>query len=211
TWGEPVPIGVAGEIYIGGAGVARGYLNRPELTRERFLSDPFADGGRMYRTGDRGRWRSDGVLEYLGRLDAQVKIRGYRIEPGEVEAQLLRCPGVREAVVIAREDEPGERRLVGYVLPDETLPDVMVLKERLGEVLPEYMVPGAIVVLEAWPLTPNGKVDRRALPMPDGEAYGQRGYEAPLGEVESLLAGLWSELLQVERVGRHDNFFALGG
>ncbi|EXU74201.1 non-ribosomal peptide synthetase, partial [Erwinia mallotivora] len=207
--GEPVPPGVPGEIYVGGAGVARGYLNRPELTQERFLPDPFAGEGRMYRTGDRGRWRPDGALEYLGRLDDQVKIRGYRIEPGEVEAQLLRCPGVREAVVVTRGDGP-DRQLVAYVLAGEA-PDVAALKRQLGAALPAYMVPAAIVSLAAWPLTPNGKVDRRALPAPDAGALGQAGYAPPQGETECLLAELWAELLRVDRVGRHDNFFALGG
>src|SRR6185312_4548222 len=214
--GQPVPIGVAGEIYIAGVQVGRGYLNRPELTAERFLPDPFSADpkARMYKTGDLGKWRADGALEYLGRNDEQVKIRGFRIELGEIEAQLV-CHGeIREAVVIAREDVPGEKRLVGYVIPKEgstTAPSTESLREHLKAVLPEYMVPSAFVVLEAFPLTPNGKLNRRGLPAPDLSSYTSREYEAPLGEVEEVLAGIWQELLRVERVGRNDNFFELGG
>ncbi|WKB55582.1 amino acid adenylation domain-containing protein [Eleftheria terrae] len=213
--GQPVPVGAPGELYIGGVQVARGYLNRPELTRERFVADPFAGepGARMYKTGDLGRWLPDGTVEYLGRSDHQVKIRGLRIELGEIEAQLARQPGVRESVVLAREDVPGEVRLVAYLVArsEAEKPQAQVLREALSKALPEYMVPAAYVVLEALPLTPNGKVDRRALPVPDGTAFAQRAYEAPQGEVEVALAQIWSELLQVERVGRQDNFFELGG
>ncbi|HEU0051733.1 MAG TPA: amino acid adenylation domain-containing protein, partial [Longimicrobium sp.] len=207
--GQPVPVGVAGEMYIGGAGVALGYLDRPELTAERFVANPFA-GGRMYRTGDLGRWLPDGTIEFLGRNDFQVKIRGFRIEPGEIEARLLEHPGVREAAVLAREDVPGDTRLVAYVVgPDSVAVDA--LREHLSERLPEYMVPSAYVRLERLPLTPNGKVDRRALPAPEGDAYARRVHEAPVGETEAALAEIWSELLRVERVGRHDHFFELGG
>jgi acyl carrier protein len=211
--GRPVPIGVSGEIYIGGAGVARGYLNQPQLTAERFVKDPFqADGqGRMYRSGDLGRWRADGTIEYLGRNDSQVKIRGYRIELGEIEAQLLKQAQVREAVVLAREDAPGQKRLVAYYTVKEEVPAIERLREQLAGKLPQYMVPSAYVRLESMPLLPNGKLDRRALPAPAGESFGQRGYEAPQGEVEEILAAIWQELLRVERVGRHDNFFELGG
>ena len=215
---RPVPIGVLGEIYIGGAGVARGYLHRPELTAERFVRDPFSADpqARMYRTGDIGRWRADGTIEYLGRNDHQVKIRGLRIELGEIEARLLNHPLVKEAVVLAREDAPGEKRLVAYVIPQDTVgTDVALsaetLRTHLLPVLPDYMVPSAFVILERFPLTPNGKLDRRALPAPGLEAYVSREYEPPQGEVEEILAGIWQELLQVERVGRQDNFFALGG
>jgi amino acid adenylation domain-containing protein len=209
--GEPVPVGVAGEIHIGGAGVALGYLNRPDLTAERFVEDPF-HGGRMYRSGDLGRWLPDGRIEFLGRNDQQVKIRGFRIEPGEIEAQLSRQPGVREAAVLAREDSPGDKRLVAYVVGEPGVPpDVAGLRQALAQVLPEYMVPAAYVVLEALPLTSNGKLDRKALPTPEGAAYGQQGYEAPQGEVETVLAETWAELLQLDRVGRHDHFFELGG
>jgi len=210
--GQPAPIGVAGEMVIAGAGVARGYLNRPELTAERFLDDPFVAGERMYRTGDLGRWMPDGTIEYLGRNDQQVKLRGFRIEPGEIEARLLQHEGVREAVVVAREDEPGQKRLVAYcVARDGQEPSAHELREHVGQALPEYMVPSAFVQLEALPLTPNGKLDRKALPAPDGGAYAQREYEAPQGQVEQALAQLWQELLRVERVGRQDNFFELGG
>lgn len=211
---EPVPIGVAGEIYIGGVGVARGYLNRPQLTAERFIEDPFSTEpqARLYRTGDLGRWNPDGTLEYLGRNDDQVKIRGYRIELGEIEAQLARHAQVKEAVVLAREDSPGEKRLVAYLTRrGEGELSVEALRLHLKSVLPEHMVPGAFVTLASLPLTPNGKLDRRALPAPDATAYASRDYEAPQGEVEQILAGIWQELLGVERVGRRDNFFELGG
>ena len=217
--GEPVPEGVSGELYIGGAGVARGYLNRPALTAEKFVTDPFADDpkARMYRTGDLGRWRPDGNIEFLGRNDFQVKIRGFRIELGEIEARLMAHPGIRDAVVIAREDMPGDKRLVAYYTSAETsdpIEDTLNaegLRSHLTATLPEYMVPAAYVHLERLPLTPNGKLDRKALPAPDSDAYATRGYEAPLGETESILAAIWSDLLRVERVGRHDNFFELGG
>jgi amino acid adenylation domain-containing protein len=213
--GDPAPIGVVGEIYVGGAGVARGYLNRPQLTRERFVPDPFSSeaNARMYKTGDLGRWRADGTMEYLGRNDEQVKIRGFRIELGEIEAQLVRHGEVKEAVVLAREDEPGDKRLVGYVIATQGVaaPSAESLREHLRAVLPEYMVPSAFVVLEAFPLTPNGKLDRRGLPAPDLSSYTSREYEAPRGEIEEILAGIWGDLLHLERVGRHDNFFELGG
>ncbi|QNH20775.1 non-ribosomal peptide synthetase [Xanthomonas sp. GW] len=212
--GEPVPLGVSGEIHIGGAGVARGYLNRPELTAERFLKDPFspAPEARMYKTGDLGRWLPDGTIEFLGRNDHQVKIRGFRIELGEIEARLTACAGVREAVVVAREDEAGDKRLVAYLLAEaDTALSAIELRADLSSRLPDYMVPGAFVQLEAFPLTPNGKLDRRALPAPDEASVASREYEAPQGEIEEALAGIWQELLGVERVGRRDNFFELGG
>ena len=210
-----VPMGIVGEIYIGGDGVARGYLNRPELTSERFVSDPFGTdpGARMYRTGDVGRWREDGTIEYLGRNDHQVKIRGFRVELGEIEAQLIRQPGVKEAVVLAREDVPGEKRLVAYIVAHDgsKAPSVEELRVALKATLPEYMVPSAVVVLDKLPLTSNGKLDRKLLPAPELGAYVSQRYEAPQGEVEEILAGIWQSLLRVERVGRHDNFFELGG
>jgi aryl carrier-like protein len=203
---------VAGEIHIAGAGVARGYLNHPGLTAGRFLDDPFVAGERMYRTGDVGRWLGDGTIEYLGRNDQQVKLRGFRIEPGEIEARLLQHDGVKEAVVVAREDEPGQKRLVAYCVAwaGHEL-DAQDLREHVAQALSEYMVPSAYVQLPALPLTPNGKLDRKALPAPDGGAYAQREYEPPQGPAEQALAQLWQELLQVERVGRQDNFFELGG
>lgn len=211
---QPVPIGVAGEIYIAGAAVARGYLNRPELTAERFVREPFNTDprARMYKTGDLGRWRTDGTIEYVGRNDDQVKIRGFRIELGEIEAQLLRHESIADAAVIAREDVPCEKRLVAYVTAREgSHPGVDELRAHLKAVLPEHMVPSAFVVLKSLPLTTNGKLDRRALPVPDLDAYASREYEKPQGSVEETLAGIWQELLSVERVGRHDNFFELGG
>ncbi|CAJ4389892.1 non-ribosomal peptide synthase [Burkholderia pseudomallei] len=223
---EPVPMGVTGELYVGGAGVARGYLNRPELTRERFIDDPFVAGGRLYKTGDLARWRTDGSLEYLGRNDFQVKIRGFRIELGEIEAQLAKVTGVREVVVLARDSaaemrdnatpnapmpkssSETEKRLVAYYTGDA---DVAALRAQAAQHLPSYMVPSAYVRLDAWPLTPNGKLDRRALPAPADDAYARAEYEAPRGAKEEALAAIWRELLHVERVSRHDNFFELGG
>ncbi|WP_434635109.1 amino acid adenylation domain-containing protein [Chromobacterium sp. CV08] len=211
---QPTPLGVAGEIHIGGVGVARGYLNRPELTAERFIADPFsADAdARLYKTGDLGRWLPDGSIEYLGRNDFQVKLRGFRIELGEIEARLAACAGVREAAVLAREDAPGDKRLVAYLTarPDAA-PDAAALRTELAKDLAEYMIPSAFVVLDAFPLTPNGKLDRKALPAPDGAQLTSREYAAPQGEAEEALANIWSALLNVERVGRHDNFFELGG
>jgi amino acid adenylation domain-containing protein len=209
---EPVPVGVAGELCIGGAGVVRGYLGRPELTAERFVADAFGGqpGARLYRTGDLARWRPDGTLEFLGRTDHQVKVRGFRIELGEIEARLREHAAVREAVVVAREDASGEKRLVAYVAGDEAA-GAEALRAHLGETLPEHMVPAACVHLPALPLTPNGKVDRRALPAPGGDAFARRGYEAPVGETEQALAEIWAEVLGLERVGRNDGFFELGG
>jgi len=190
--------------------LARGYLNRGGLTAERFIADPFDDrGGRLYRTGDLARWRGDGQIEYLGRLDHQVKIRGFRIELGEIEAQLLSQPPIREAVVVAGEG-PSGARLVAYVCPHAGMEvDTGLLREALGKALPDYMIPAAIVVLECLPLNPSGKVDRKALPEPE---YGDAGkYEAPQGEVEAMLAGIWAEVLGMPQVGRNDNFFEVGG
>lgn len=210
--GQLVPAGMAGEIHIGGAGVARGYLNRPELTAEKFIASPFVEGDRIYKTGDLARYLPDGNIEFLGRNDFQVKIRGFRIELGEIEARLTAHPGVREAVVLARDDLPGDERLVGYYIPeaDETI-EAAALREYLGVSLPEHMVPAAYVPLAAWPVTPNGKVDRRALPAPGQEAYGVRTYEAPNTPLERAIADIWSSVLSLPMVGRHDNFFDLGG
>ncbi|HYW06754.1 MAG TPA: amino acid adenylation domain-containing protein, partial [Longimicrobium sp.] len=208
--GEPVPAGVAGELFIGGAGVARGYLRRPGLTAERFVPDAFGaePGARVYRTGDLARWRTDGRVEFVGRNDFQVKVRGFRVELGEIEARLAEHPDVREAVVIAREDTPGDQRLVAYCLG---VVDAAALRAHLAERLPAYMVPAAYVRLDALPLGPTGKVDRRALPAPESAAYVAKAYEPPAGDAEAALAEIWSEVLGVERVGRGDDFFELGG
>ncbi|QIH08992.1 amino acid adenylation domain-containing protein [Pseudomonas sp. BIOMIG1BAC] len=212
---QPLPIGVAGEIVIGGDGVALGYLNRPELNAQKFIDDPFGErsGALLYRTGDIGRWLDNGLLEYLGRSDDQVKIRGLRIEPGEIEARLLACPGVKDGVILVREDEPGEQRLVAYYRVQQDAPSVSAqsLRATLLQQLPEYMVPLAYVRLDTWPLTANGKLDRKALPAPPATAMPGREFVAPQGDVEIALARIWSDLLKVERVGRHDHFFELGG
>ncbi|MGH7394037.1 MAG: amino acid adenylation domain-containing protein, partial [Candidatus Methylomirabilales bacterium] len=209
---QPVPLGVPGELYIGGVGLARGYLQRPELTSEKFLPDPFSGvpGVRVYRTGDLARYLSDGNLEFLGRIDHQVKVRGFRIELGEIEAVLGRHPGVQEACAVVREDHPGEKRLVGYYVAGQGVVEPEALRGYLQGKLPEYMVPGALVGLPALPLTPNGKVDRKALPAPEGRGVAE-GYVPPGTPTEELLAGIWAEVLRQERVGRQDNFFALGG
>ena len=210
---QPVPTGVAGELCIGGIGVASGYLHRPELTAERFIDSPFVPGDRLYRSGDLARWRADGTIEHLGRNDFQVKVRGFRIELGEIEAKLAALPGVKEAVVLAREDVPGEKQLVAYCL--ETTPGALApeaLRAALQAQLPDYMVPSAFVVLEAWPLTANAKLDRAALPAPKGGvASSAQAYVAPRTPIEEVLAAIWAEVLGIERVGALDNFFDLGG
>jgi amino acid adenylation domain-containing protein/non-ribosomal peptide synthase protein (TIGR01720 family) len=212
---EPVPVGVPGELYIGGVGVARGYLGRPDLTAEKFVPDPFSDepGARVYRTGDLVRYLPDGNLEFLGRLDEQVKIRGYRIEVGEIEAVLARHPDLKEVAVLAREDTPGDRRLVAYCVPQsQAQPTVSDLHQFLREELPDFMIPAAFVMLSDLPLTPNGKVDRRALPQPDGARPDLKTeFVAPRTPKEEALAKIWSDILKVDKVGVHDNFFELGG
>ncbi len=254
---RPVPVGVAGELYLSGEGLALGYHNRPDLTAERFIPNPFGVGGageqnqeprtknqepgagdaelktqhsRLYRTGDLVRYRADGVLEHLGRIDHQVKIRGFRIELGEIEAALLRHPAVASAVVVAREDAPGDKRLVAYVEPrqeprsknqepgsENLLEDAELkaqtsaLRTYLEERLPAYMVPALFVVMDALPLTPNGKIDRKALPAPDQQPAPRGGFEAPRTPAEHALAGIWAQVLGHEQVGVHDNFFELGG
>ncbi len=208
---SPVPVGVVGEIYIGGACVARGYFNRPGLTAERFLDSPFVDGDRLYKTGDLGRYLPDGNIEFLGRSDFQIKIRGFRVELGEIEACLLECPGIRGAIVLAREDEPGDKRLVAYYKADGIDVDAKTLRQHMASLLPEYMVPAAYIKLEHFPLTPSGKIDRTALPLPDVNAYSLGPYEAPDGPLEATIASIWAEVLKIDRIGRYDNFLHLGG
>ncbi|GIG56508.1 hypothetical protein Lfu02_08800 [Longispora fulva] len=205
---RPVPVGAVGEVYVGGRGLARGYLGRPGLTAGRFVADPYAGcaGARMYRTGDRARWRADGNLDFLGRSDGQLKIRGHRIEPGEIESAMMAYPGVGQAAVTVREDQPGVRHLVGYAVGDV---DPVALRAHLADTLPEYMVPAVVPLDGPLPLTPNGKLDRSALPAPDWAAM--TGDDAPTGPVEETLAALFAETLGLPRVGAHDNFFALGG
>jgi acyl carrier protein len=236
--GQPVPVGVAGELCIGGEGLARGYLNRPGLTTEKFVPAPLGEqpGARIYRTGDLARYLPDGRLEYLGRMDHQVKIRGFRIELGEIETLLNHHPAVQQSVVIDREDQPGDRRLVAYVVPTQarrkaaehlaraadTEPGAEAgyvqsiinneLRRYLHTWLPDYMVPSAFMLLDTLPLTPNGKIARRALPAPDTTRPEMTtAYVAPRGPVEEVLARIWADVLGVERVGIHDHFFELGG
>jgi amino acid adenylation domain-containing protein len=214
---QPMPLQIPGEIYLGGAGLARGYLNRPELTAERFTPSSFGKqyGARLYKTGDLARFSEEGWIEFIGRSDAQVKVRGYRIELGEIESQLARHPAIKEAVAQAREDDPGDKRLVVYytvtaAARSQSTVDAETLRMYLSSSLPAHMVPGAYVELESLPLTPNGKLDRRALPRPDN-AGAACIYEAPLGATEVAVARIWAETLKVDRVGRYDNFFELGG
>jgi amino acid adenylation domain-containing protein len=232
---QPVPIGVPGELHIGGVGLARGYLNRPELTVEKFIPNPFSNNReqgkekenlssvarsvfpspseRLYKTGDLVRYLPDGTIEFLGRIDNQVKIRGFRVELGEIEAVLVKHPMVRDVVVLAREEGGGEKQLVGYVVSNGTgIPTTNELRSSLKERLPDYMMPSVFVLLEALPLLPNGKVNRRALPLPESVSPVLAAtYEAPCSEVERVIATVWREVLQLEKVGIHDNFFDLGG
>lgn len=219
-WLRPVPVGVPGELCVAGIGVGRGYLNRPDLTAERFIPNPFAvdPGERLYRSGDRARSRADGAIEFLGRMDHQVKIRGYRVEPGEIEAQLLKHPLVKQSVVLAKADRSGARRLVAYVVAEsavetkaESKAPGEVFREFLGQKLPGYMIPSLFLMLERMPLTPNGKIDRNGLPEP--EACGHEAYDSvpPRTEAEKRIAEIWSEVLGIERVGVTEDFFDLGG
>jgi acyl carrier protein len=214
-WGQVVPVGVKGEMYVGGGGVARGYLNRGELSGERFVPDGESgkEGERMYRSGDMGRWVRGGELEYMGRVDEQVKVRGYRIELGEIEATLVGHPAVLEARVLVREDSPGDKRIVAYVVPRPfEIFNSSDVRSVLSETLPAYMVPSAFVVLDRMPLTSNGKLDQSALPAPvEGTSLTEVEFVPPQTEEEEALALIWARLLKVERVGMNDNFFDVGG
>jgi amino acid adenylation domain-containing protein/non-ribosomal peptide synthase protein (TIGR01720 family) len=212
---QPVPVGVAGELHIGGVGLAQGYLNQPKLTEQKFIPNPFSNepGDRLYKTGDLARYLPDGTIEFLGRLDDQIKIRGFRIELGEIEAVLGQHPAVDETVVVVREDVPGNKRLVAYVVVNQaTAATIPYLQQFLKQKLPAYMMPSAFVLLDALPLTPNGKVDRHALPTPDmTSSEGEEALVAPQTPVEKVLAGIWAEVLGLEKLGIHNNFFEVGG
>src|SRR5690606_36404190 len=203
---QPVPAGVTGDLYIGGKGLAIGYHQRPELTAGRFVPHPYIAGERLYKTGDRARYLPDGNVQFAGRVDFQVKVNGYRIEPGEVEYHLSAVPGVKQAVVVARKG-----RLLAYVIPADALLTPATVREALQQQLPAHMLPSVFVWLEAFPLTPNGKIDRQALPEPEMSDMHARQYEAPAGRKEEILVEIWQEVLQQERVGVNDNFFELGG
>ena len=213
---NPSPVGVPGEIYVGGAGVVRGYLNQPELTAEKFIPNPVAvaspvGSGRLYKTGDLACYLSNGKIDFIGRMDQQVKIRGYRIELGEIEAALKQCEGVRDAVVTVREDSTNGKSLAGYlVIPEESVPTRLELRDQLKSKLPDYMIPSAFVILKTLPQTPNGKVDRQALPAPNFSPDAGT-FVQPRTMVEAELARIWSEVLGVKQIGIHDNFFELGG
>jgi acyl carrier protein len=212
---QPVPVGVAGELHIGGVGLARGYLNRADLTEQKFIPDPFRHGtpARLYKTGDRARYLPDGNIEFLGRMDQQVKVRGFRIELGEIETVLLQSPLVRECAVLAREDVAGDKRLVAYVVPRQGCDlSPAELRSFLREKLPEYMVPAHVVMLQALPLTPNGKVDRQALPAPRRRSpeLGEE-FAPPHTRIEEVLASIWCQILGVDTLGTNENFFEAGG
>jgi acyl carrier protein len=212
--GQPVPIGVPGEICVGGTGLARGYLNRAELTSERFVPNPFSTvpGARLYRSGDRARYLATGDIEYLGRIDQQVKVRGYRIELGEIEAVLSQHPTVRQAVLMVREDQPGNKRLACYIVAEQgARPDIKELRRFLRNKLPDHMIPTAFMMLESLPLNSHGKVERGALPVPDALLELDGPYVLPRTEAEHNIAEVWQEVLQLKSVGIFDNFFDVGG
>ena len=207
---NPVPVGVVGELHIGGAGVARGYLNRPELTRDRFIPDPFVPGQRLYKTGDLVRRRADGTIVFIGRIDDQVKIRGLRVEPGEVEAALMACPGVAQAVVTVVTDAAGEPQLAGYLRPvPGSPPEESAVRQQLALNLPAYLVPTFLTMVDEFPLNANGKIDKTALPAP--QARQSAGYVPPATLIEAMMADMFASLLSLEQVGANDSFFDIGG
>jgi hypothetical protein len=209
---QPLPVGVPGDLYIGGDGVTRGYHDRPDLSAERFIPDPYrGEGARMYWTGDLGSFQPDGTIAFLGRVDHQVKIRGYRIELGEIEARLERHDAVRAAVVTLHESRPGDQRLVAYVVPSGDAPDAATLRDELRQTLPEYMVPSRFVTIDRVPLTPNGKIDRNALPSPEEVPATPVQHVEPANELERTIAGAWCSTLGIEQVGVQQNFFDVGG
>jgi len=211
---QTVPVGVPGEIYVGGAGVARGYLHHPDLTADRFIPNPFSaePNARLYKSGDLARWNPEGQLEYLGRQDAQVKLRGYRIELGEIEAAIKQYSEIRQALIMVREDQPGDRRLVAYIVPalNATL-DTDILRGFLREKLPAYMIPAAFVKLDTLPLTANGKIDRKALPAPEMSNWVNKEFVAPRSQTEQILSKIWMDILRTPRVSVQDSFFEVGG
>ncbi len=207
---QPLPIGVTGEIYLGAEGLARGYLNRSELTKQKFINNPF-DEGKLYKTGDRGRYLTDGNIEFIDRIDTQVKIRGFRIELGEIETNLSQHPEIKETIVLAKENVQGEKYLTAYLIAQESKPEIKELRQFLGQRLPEYMIPSVFVFLEIFPLTANGKIDRKALPEADFEHNLEEEFIAPRNEIEIKLAQIWQEVLRIEKISINDDFFALGG
>jgi acyl carrier protein len=218
--GAPVPLGIAGELHIGGSGLARGYLGRPELTQERFIPDPFGPpGSRLYRTGDLARWREDGTIDYLGRIDQQVKIRGVRIEPGEIEVALREHPGVQDAVVVVQDDGPNDKRLIAYAVPKRSPgPDAAALQQWLGAKLPKALIPSALLLLDQLPRTPNGKLDRRALPKFDARTVAETRPAPASGptpvattDLERQVLAIWSDVLGHPTIGLDDRFFDIGG
>jgi len=206
------PVGVYGNLYIGGSGVARGYLNNDELTKDRFAHDPFTDNpaNKIYRTGDIARWLPGGDIEISGRIDDQVKIRGYRVEPGEIEYFIEQSEGVKKSVVVLKEDEKGSQVLVGYLIAADGF-DEALLVDRLREKLPDYMIPSVLMKIEEFPLTPNGKIDKKRLPAPDVRHSAKEGYVAPESETEMTLVDIWQQVMGLEKIGIRDGFFELGG
>ncbi|MHC5729358.1 MAG: non-ribosomal peptide synthetase, partial [Nostoc sp.] len=207
---QPVPIGTIGELYIGGEGLARGYLNQPELTAQKFISHPFSNG-KLYKTGDLARYLPDGDIEFIGRIDNQVKIRGFRIELGEIEAVLATYSQVKQVVVIAREDIPGNKRLVAYLVTQNQSTNISDLRRFLSQQLPDYMIPSTFTLLEVLPLTPNGKVDRKMLPAPEAELTREQEFVPPQTPIEQILATIWQDVLGLKQVSSHDKFFEIGG